>query len=173
MPDASEGFILRETLLHANSDLNGLHGDIAHIQAILDELRLKCEPLRKFITEQNTILAPVRRLPAEILIEIFLCMDYNISCFSSRWPPSLIGQVCRGWRHVVLSTQKLWSSIVVTSYRPSSAKAKLWISRAITAPLTIRLYPVNPGTGVVGRIQPVITVLAQHCSMEASWPRHP
>ena len=62
MPDASEGFILRETLLHANSDLNGLHGDIAHIQAILDELRLKCEPLRKFITEQNTILARLKRV---------------------------------------------------------------------------------------------------------------
>ena len=165
MPDASEAFVLRETLLHANSDLNELHGDIIHIQAILDELRRKRESLRKFTIQHVAFLAPIRRLPAEILIEIFvLCLYDGIFSFSPKRAPSLIGQICRGWRHIVLSTQKLWSSVVVTSYRPSSAKAKLWISRAITAPLTIRLYPIHPRTGTIGRIQPVITVLARHCA---------
>jgi len=164
MPDASEAFIVRKALRYANSDLHELHGDIAYVQAILDELRLKRESLRKFTIEHDAFLAPIRRLPAEILIEIFmLCMNYDLSSFSPNRSPSLFGQVCRGWRQVALSTQKLWSSITVTYYRPSSAKAKLWISRASSAPLTICLNSVHPQTGRVGKIQPVIAVLAQHC----------
>jgi hypothetical protein len=98
------------------------------------------------------------------LIEIFmLCMNYKLSSFSPYCSPSLFGQVCTGWRQVALSTQKLWSSITVTYYQPSSAKAKLWISRASSAPLTICLTSVHPQFGGMGKIQPVITVLAQHC----------
>jgi hypothetical protein len=164
MPNASEAPILQKALRHANSDIHELHGDIAHIQAILDELRLKRKSLRKFTVEHNAFLAPIRRLPAEILIEIFmLCMSYDLSSFNPYRPPSLFGQVCRGWRQVALSTQKLWSSITVTYYRPSSAKAKLWISRASSAPLTIRLDSVHPQTGRMVKIQPVIAVLVQHC----------
>jgi hypothetical protein len=108
MPDASEASILQKALRHANSDLHELHGDITHIQAILDELHLKRESLRKFTIEHNPFLAPIRQLPAEILIEIFmLCMSYDLSSFGPNRPPSLFGQVCRGWRQVALSTQKL------------------------------------------------------------------
>jgi hypothetical protein len=92
-----------------------------------------------------------------------LCMNYKLSSFSPYCSPSLFGQVCTGWRQVALSTQKLWSSITVTYYQPSSAKAKLWISRASSAPLTICLTSVHPQFGGMGKIQPVITVLAQHC----------
>ncbi|KIM77201.1 hypothetical protein PILCRDRAFT_12204 [Piloderma croceum F 1598] len=164
MPNASEASILQKALRHANSDLHELHGDIAHIQAILDKLRLKRKSLRKFTIEHDAFLAPIRRLPAEILIEIFmLCMNYNMSSFSPNCSPSLFGQVCRGWRQVALSTQKLWSSVTVTHYRPSSTKAKLWISRASSVPLTICLASVHPESGRVGKIQPVIAVLVQHC----------
>ena len=163
-PDASETLILRKALRHANSDLHELHDDITRIQAILDELRLKRESLHKFTIEHDAFLAPIRRLPAEILIEIFmLCMEYNLSSFSPSRSPSLFGQVCRGWRQVALSTQRLWSSITVTYYRPSSAKAKLWISRASSAPLTICLNSQYPEAHKTGRIQPVIAVLVQHC----------
>jgi F-box-like len=164
MPDASEASIVRKALQYANSDLCELHGDIASVQAILDELRLKRQSLRKFTIEQDAFLAPIRRLPAEILIEIFmLCINYSLSSCSPNCSPLLFGQVCRGWQQVALSTQKLWSSITVTYYRPSRAKAKLWISRTSSAPLTICLTSVNPQTGRVRKIQPVIAVLVQHC----------
>jgi hypothetical protein len=164
MPDASEAFIVRKALQYANSDLHGLHGNIAYVQAILDELHLKCESLRKFTTEHDAFLAPICRIPAEILIKIFmLCMNYDLSSFSPNHSPSLFGQVCRGWQQVALSMQKLWSSITVTYYWPSSVKAKLWISRASSAPLTICLASVHPQTGRVGKFLPVIAVLVEHC----------
>ena len=161
-PDATEIINLRKALRYATPILHELDDDIAHVQAVLDKLRRKREPLRKFITKQNTILAPIRRVPTEILIEIFiLCMGYDKSSFSPKRSPSLVGQVCRGWRQVALSTQKLWSSITVTSYyRPSSTQAKLWISRASCAPLAIRLYSENTN---IEKIRAVIAVLVQHC----------
>ena len=162
--DESEVLILRKTLRDANSDLHGLHCDIARVQAILDKLRLERESLCKFTIEHNAFLAPIRRLPMEILIKIFMhCMDYSRSTSNPQLAPSLISRVCKGWRQVALSTQELWSSITVTHYQPSSAKVKLWISRASSAPLSIRLYPINPQTLREAKIEPVIAVLVQHC----------
>ena len=97
--------------------LSGVHqldDDISHVQMLLDELRRKRELLPKFITEHNAILTPIRRLPAEILAEIFvLCMNSDISSFAPTQSPLLVGQVCKVWRQVALSTQTLWSSIVM------------------------------------------------------------
>jgi hypothetical protein len=59
---------------------------------LLDELRRKRKSLLNFLAEQNTILAPIRRLPAEILAEIFvLSMNYNISSFDPMQSPLLVG----------------------------------------------------------------------------------
>src|ERR1700691_2384447 len=142
-----------------------LDDDISRIQMLLDELRQTREPLHKFIAEQNTILAPICRLPAEILAEIFvLCMNYDISSFDPMQSPSLVGRVCRGWRQVGLSTQKLWSCITVTDYRSSSKMVKLWMSRAISAPLTICLDSTyHYSSSNVGEIESVIAVLVQYC----------
>ncbi|KIM89282.1 hypothetical protein PILCRDRAFT_32570, partial [Piloderma croceum F 1598] len=108
-PNATEAIRLREALRLATPIVHQLDDDISHVQMLLDKLRRKRELLHEFITEQNTILAPIRRLPAEILAEIFMfCMNYDISSFDPMQSPLLVGQVCRGWRQVALSTQELW-----------------------------------------------------------------
>ena len=167
-PNATEAIRLREALQLAIPVVHQLDDDISHVQMLLDELRRKRKPLQKFIAEQNTILAPIRRLPAEILAGIFvLCMNYDISSFDPMQSPLLVSRVCRGWRQVALSTQNLWSSITVTDYRSSSKMAKLWMSRAISAPLTIRLDSTYDSTyrysSNVGEIESVIAVLVQYC----------
>ncbi|KIM80375.1 hypothetical protein PILCRDRAFT_89650 [Piloderma croceum F 1598] len=163
-PNATEAIHLREALRLANPIVHQLDDDIPHVQMLLDELRRKRELLLKFIAEQNAIVAPIRRLPAEILAEIFvLCMNYDISSFDPMQSPLLVGRVCRGWRQVALSTQKLWSSITVTDYRSSSKMVKLWMSRAISAPLTIHLNSAHHYSSNVGEIESVIAVLVQYC----------
>ena len=160
-PNATEAIRLREALRLATPIVPQLDDDISHLQMLLDELRRKREPLLNFIAEQNTILAPIRRLPAEILAKIFvLCMNYDTSSFDPMQSPLLVGRVCRGWRQVALSTQKLWSSITVTNYRSSSKMVKLWMSRAISAPLTIHLDSTYRSAG---EIESAIAVLVQYC----------
>ena len=119
-PNATEIINLHKALRYATSILSQLDDDISHVRAVLDKLHLKHKLLWKFITEQNTILTPIHWLPVEILIEIFLlCIDYDMFSFNPKAPPLLIGQVCIGWWHVILSTQILWSSIAVTHCRSS------------------------------------------------------
>ena len=130
---------------------------------ILDALHHKREALSQFIIEHDALLALIRRLPMEILTKIFiLCMpNHGMSSFDPEHSPLLVGQVCIGWRQVALSTQALWSSITVTRDRPSNKMANLWISRALSVPLTIRLDCT--GSSKVGSIRLAISVLVQYC----------
>ncbi|KIM77200.1 hypothetical protein PILCRDRAFT_825552 [Piloderma croceum F 1598] len=161
--DPSEEISLRNAIRDANSDLDELDDDIAHVEMVLDALRHKREALNQFILEHDALLTFIRRLPREILIKIFiLCMsNYGMSSFDPEHSPLLVGQVCIGWRRVALSTQALWSSITVTRDRPSNKMANLWISRALSAPLTIRLD--YTGSSKVGPIRPAISALVQYC----------
>jgi hypothetical protein len=164
-PDALEAISLRTTLRHANSNLDELDDDIAHAQVVLDELRRKCAASRKFTTEHGAFFAPIRRLPPEILIHIFLhCIpDYRISSFHPGYAPLLVGQVCIGWRQIILSTQKLWSSITIDYPRRSNQLARLWSSRAISVPLTIRLDSDNLTSRETEQMRPVLAELVQSC----------
>lgn len=57
-------------------------------------------------------LAPVRRLPAEILSDIFIfCRDLD------HFSPLIISNVNRMWRRVVLTTPRAWSMIYLDSAR--------------------------------------------------------
>jgi hypothetical protein len=140
-PDPSEAISLRNAIRDANSDLDELDDDIAHVEMILDALHHKREALSQFIIEHDALLALIRRLPMEILTKIFiLCMpNHGMSSFDPEHLPLLLGQVCIGWRRVALSTQALWSSITVTHDRPSNKMVNLWISRALSVLLTICL----------------------------------
>jgi F-box-like len=130
---------------------------------ILDALRQKSEALHQFIIEHDSLLALIRRLPREILAKIFiLCMpNYGMSSFDPERSPLLVGRVCVGWRQVALSTEALWSSITVTRDRPSEKMANLWISRALSVPLTIHLDCT--GSSKFGPMQSAISVLVQYC----------
>ena len=130
---------------------------------ILDALRQKSEALHQFIIEHDSLLAFIRRLPRDILAQIFiLCMPNDgMSSFNPERSPLLVGRVCTGWRQVALSTEALWSSITVTRDRPSEKMANLWISRALSVPLTIHLDCT--GSSKFGPMQPAISVLVQYC----------
>ncbi|KAJ7157061.1 hypothetical protein C8R43DRAFT_832370, partial [Mycena crocata] len=58
----------------------------------------------------NAVLAPIRRVPAEILAEIFThCVQNDAhSLTNPRYAPLLLGRVCGLWRNVSISTAVLW-----------------------------------------------------------------
>ena len=165
-PDASEVIALRQVILRVNSDKSRLDDEIAHAEAVLNRLHRDHEALHTFITEHDAFLAPVRRLPSEILTRIFaLCLlEYETSSLDSRRAPLLLMQVCKGWRETALSTQNLWSSITLTASGCSNASlAKLWLSRAMSLPLTVRLDSEGRPHSKVKRLHRAIAVLVQFC----------
>ncbi|KAJ6595071.1 hypothetical protein DFH09DRAFT_887300, partial [Mycena vulgaris] len=69
------------------------------------------------ITSLKGVLSPIRRIPPEILAEIFLNCRQNsrASEFYSITDPSeaplLLGRVCSSWRVIAHGTPRLWDAL--------------------------------------------------------------
>ncbi|KIM26585.1 hypothetical protein M408DRAFT_25294 [Serendipita vermifera MAFF 305830] len=75
--------------------------------------RVQVDALTREIETRRAWLAPIRRLPVEILSDIFIfCRDLDY------FSPLTISKVNRMWRQVILSTLHAWSTIHVNSERP-------------------------------------------------------
>ena len=93
------------------------------------------------------LLSPSRRLAPELVALIFeFCLpnrELRASEFRANEAPLLIAQICRGWRHVALSTPRLWTrmsiclplgrlpqSAWITAIAQASFASLLWLSRS-------------------------------------------
>ncbi|KAG2005657.1 hypothetical protein CC2G_002044 [Coprinopsis cinerea AmutBmut pab1-1] len=138
---------------------------IARIRELLDATEDNIEELQAQLNHQSEIkqlcqliLSPMRRIPDDILQEIFLLTvptDLN-QCHDIRGLLRLTA-VCSRWRDIALSTARLWNRICVMGPRPRSrfrkpvwfsdpnlrrkylGWTKAWITRSRKAPLYLYL----------------------------------
>ncbi|KAF6752407.1 hypothetical protein DFP72DRAFT_849881 [Ephemerocybe angulata] len=94
--------------------------DIPFIQSQVDELTLKISALldaARKLEEQRTkyraVLSAVRRVPAEILGEIFSMLLPLDLAPADRTAVMRLGLVCRDWRIALLGTLSVWSGLVL------------------------------------------------------------
>ncbi|KDQ51332.1 hypothetical protein JAAARDRAFT_199167 [Jaapia argillacea MUCL 33604] len=64
----------------------------------------------KTVETNSSLLAPIRMLPPEILVDIFALCDSGSGCVSNLDAPIVFMQVCSSWRKLVLGSPRLWSS---------------------------------------------------------------
>lgn len=134
----------------------------------LKQLHGSQEASRNSIRNLKSALAPIRRLPPELLSEIFeLCLPKAKFIRSSpSKAPLLLTQVCSAWRTICISNASLWSSLEIgkpSDIGPSppsdtnmkgdiTALVNMWFSRASNRPLSFSvqennlLYQVVPET---------------------------
>ena len=114
-------------------------------QISVDSLRQSTEALTHSITQKRTILHPIRRVPTEILEQIFevatlderLTLQRGIASKSTSYPkkrhfyrtiphiPTILASTCRRWRTIALSMARLWSFLCVpTSVNYTSAGSR-------------------------------------------------
>ncbi|KAL0069438.1 hypothetical protein AAF712_003463 [Marasmius tenuissimus] len=137
---------------------------IRDIDAEISRLLAERDKLEHFVGAHSRVLSPIRRLPADILSEIFiLCLPTDH--FPSRdlaEAPLLLTFVCHIWRNVALRTPRLWNAIhifiphpaidVGTYYEPWMQKRlegiRNWLKQSGTLPLHLSLstgsYPSFP-----------------------------
>lgn len=72
------------------------------------------------MTRQRAYIAPVRRLPNEILSEIFLWSSRGERFSSYRCVPMVISQVCKLWRDLIYELPKAWSYLEYRSFFSST-----------------------------------------------------
>lgn len=124
----------------------------------LDELRRREGDSYAAIAALHTLLSPIRRLPVELLTEIFMhCLPRNKFVLpSDADSPLRLMQICTQWWRVCITSPQLWTSIEillpaaqdtspkVKMYEPSSFSSKtalldMWVSRSGDLPLSLSI----------------------------------
>ncbi|KAJ7052780.1 hypothetical protein C8F01DRAFT_1169939 [Mycena amicta] len=123
----------------------GLVSQIAAVQLQLQRLVQQQREADEQISQLTTVLAPVRRIPNEILCEIFLWAAKHHRGRVGLAAPWHLGHISSHWRAVALSFPPLWSSFTVhdrCADPPNVRKTRLaaQLTRSADAPLSIRLW---------------------------------
>ncbi|KAF7373727.1 hypothetical protein MSAN_00583700 [Mycena sanguinolenta] len=114
-PTDQEDLEIRSLLVEPTLRLKKLDDEIADLQKSMDKLVEERNGLQSYVQAHSALISPVRRLPRDIIQEIFLaCMPTHRNCvMSATEAPILLGRICSAWRAISLNTPRLWASVHV------------------------------------------------------------
>ncbi|KIK55599.1 hypothetical protein GYMLUDRAFT_205520, partial [Collybiopsis luxurians FD-317 M1] len=110
IPGSSTGSFGIATFLEDMQDqLAKWHEITDRIEDAFQRLKKKRDALKRTVDVTIALLSPVRRLPEDVLVEIFsIYIDNCISC-----PTMRLSQICSFWRKIILRRPRLWASLAV------------------------------------------------------------
>ncbi|KIJ38745.1 hypothetical protein M422DRAFT_176268, partial [Sphaerobolus stellatus SS14] len=119
---------------------------LSDVERRLDEFRIQVEDLetkqrlvQKDIEFYQGLVAPIRRLQSELLLQIFtFCLEAEVSGFNLNRPPLLLTHVCHSWRQLVSEYSPLWSTISIGS-NPVEAAVSHWLQLSKSSPLRVEI----------------------------------
>lgn len=139
-------------------DLQEINSQMLRLKQEIDSLSLRRLAIRDYIRSHKALLSPMRRLPSEVLSEIFFfcthCLLGVSPVRSVKEAPLLFTRVCRRWRDVVLESPRLWTAIHI--YVPEvrglpreerrrifdirAAGLEAWLKRSGALPVSLSLH---------------------------------
>ncbi|KAJ7354558.1 hypothetical protein DFH08DRAFT_955947 [Mycena albidolilacea] len=156
-PKDKEVLEIQTLLVKPALRLKNLDNEIAELQKAIEKLMEERDGLGAYVDAHKALISPVRRLPLDIIEEIFVtCLPTHRNCvMSASEAPVLLGRVCSSWRAISLSTPRLWAKIHVVEpesdpySRPAASfdqkvaqrvqVTKMWLGRSGQCPLSISL----------------------------------
>ncbi|KAJ6547002.1 hypothetical protein B0H19DRAFT_249142 [Mycena capillaripes] len=157
MPTASETVSIRDFICETDAEIAWRRRAIARLACEINELHRRSE-------QHNAIIAPIRRVPPEIMMEIFLQLTEmerrgdlmrhfgSKRLFTDKYvvrprphrTPMIFGEVSRGWRAIALSMPRLWNSIFLhcrnKNMQNNISLCDTWLKRSGSLPLSIHFY---------------------------------
>ncbi|KAJ7665661.1 hypothetical protein B0H17DRAFT_1090588 [Mycena rosella] len=114
----------REIIAHEENQIRLLDQNILHLQNLLALVKQQRDESKQKIRRHSCILSPIRKLPTEILCNIFSFtllpddeMKERLSQESSNFgigvSPWVLTHVCARWRNISLSFSSLWVTIIL------------------------------------------------------------
>ncbi|KAJ7113992.1 hypothetical protein C8R44DRAFT_855803 [Mycena epipterygia] len=146
-PEGPELTLIRSVVSKTGARLEHLDDEIARLRVRLRQLEEERGPLTTYHAQNKAILSPLRRMPLEVLAEIFswtlppIRDILNRRRFDAKDSPWVLTHVCCRWRTIALSIPSLWSLVVISGSRMSAnplSLVKTQIQRAHT--LKIHFY---------------------------------
>ncbi|KAJ7605594.1 hypothetical protein FB45DRAFT_952782 [Roridomyces roridus] len=149
---------LRRNLTDIEGQISALHSQLARL-----------ETDRETILEKlASVVYLVLTIPSEITSEIFL--HYLDHYPSSTCSPLVLSRVCSLWRNVALFTPALWSRLhfgFKNSPKADQSVLRLWLSRAASLPLDIRIHLPEPKRVQILRLLGEFSAQCQSLSLKA------
>ncbi|KAF8888623.1 hypothetical protein BD779DRAFT_1523997 [Infundibulicybe gibba] len=143
-------------LPHIHQLLAELKVQIQEVTQTLQRLQQQWDEVTSISKVYQTLGAPIRRLPTELLAKIFVfCLPEAPWSYEVPEPTDvpIVAQVSHHWRCVALSTPKLWAtmSFVVRAEngRRLRALAERWILRSGHHPIDLSIYVLGGGMGSI------------------------
>ena len=165
VPTDSESLEIRSFIELPTSRLEVLTIQLQELEEQSTKIRNEQSELRLFISKHRAMISPIRKLPIDILQEIFIaCLPTDHNHLISRWePPILLTQICSFWRNLAHATPQLWKSIHIkniygksmggTDFLSTTADAIVeWLTRSAACPLDISLDHSNSEDGFYYKI---------------------
>ncbi|KAJ7147978.1 hypothetical protein C8R46DRAFT_1359489 [Mycena filopes] len=179
---------IRGLLVEPLSRLKELDGQIADLQRAMDELEAERDAVEAFIAPHKALGSPVRRLPLDIVQEIFVaCLPTHRNCvMSAVEAPVLLGRICSAWRAISITTPRLWSRLHIVEPEPLGwgrpdgildekvaqrlETTKTWLDRSGQCPLSISFQGSSSGsTAIQDRFMQTIIPLAPRWNDITLW----
>ncbi|KZV76709.1 hypothetical protein PENSPDRAFT_646159 [Peniophora sp. CONT] len=134
---ASDGAALSDLQIRIAAAERKLAETIAEQRAAIHALQTEHAELRRTVECTRGYLAPIKRLPRELLQEVFLWNWEEQPCVG--W---VLSSICRLWRRTALGMPTLWTKIrLVTTPSSSPDTIRLWLERAgPSLPLDIEIF---------------------------------
>ncbi|KAJ7781490.1 hypothetical protein B0H16DRAFT_1359059 [Mycena metata] len=145
VPAEAECDAVRLLLNESLESLRQLDTEILQLQTAMAKLVDIRQKLSADIDAHQAMITPARRMPSDIIQEIFVaCLPTDgPSVIDSNDAPILLGQICHSWRHVAHSTAALWTDLHIVipgtaeQVKDLSEVIKLWLGRSGGLPLSI------------------------------------
>ncbi|KAJ7466945.1 hypothetical protein FB451DRAFT_1259601 [Mycena latifolia] len=161
-PTDEEVAEIKALLVDPTLQLKRLDDEIAEMWKAIDRLTEQRDRLGGYVDAHKALISPVRRLPLDIIQEIFVaCIPTHRNCvMSAREPPVLLGRICSSWRAISLSTPRLWARLhVVEPTRPYGSPAA---SALFEEKLAQRLETTNTWLGRSGQCPLSLSLESSH-----------
>ncbi|KAJ7500306.1 hypothetical protein B0H11DRAFT_804904 [Mycena galericulata] len=158
VPSDSECQRIFDFLAGPRMEAAHLTQEIERLQSLLEELAKKRDHLNHFIDSHLALVSPARRLPDDVVREIFVAAlpsDRN-AIMSEEEAPLLLSHISQSWRNLALSTPRLWTTLHIVIPAASSLQfyipklhqingaVETWLSRSRSLPVSISFIGPRP-----------------------------
>ena len=115
VPSASTICEVAESLKAPLNELQEIEAEIQRLDELMETMKMKRQRIQKIIDDHNIILSPARRLPPDVLHEIFFhCLPTHHNPVMKRSEsPLLLTRICSSWRAIALSSPRIWSRVYI------------------------------------------------------------
>ncbi|EJD52402.1 hypothetical protein AURDEDRAFT_120142 [Auricularia subglabra TFB-10046 SS5] len=120
LPTAAQAGATRQLIANRHREIESAEEQIRQHESHISALRLKIDKMHDEIVAAEAYLAPVRRLPFEVLGEIvaLLATDPHAPVQVLRH----LASVCNTWRKATLRTPKAWTNVNIDIPSPRSSR---------------------------------------------------